>query len=770
MNNPTTTQSWDTLDLSTLKKTGAGEYHGPCPVTGEGKDCFWVKPDDRLIGCRSCSPDGGGLDTQQFKEHLGALGLGATFGAHDDLAPYDWTNYLTGEIVTQARPGGEQKYLWPKGAKPGTLVYLARFDRTSDRSLVFCEGAKAATAAASKLPVDDYDVIAFASSSTIPNDATLKALSRGRSCVIWPDDDVPGARVATRLVSALRQAGADEVTVVDPERLGLTGGSGADAEQWHPGGSPGEELRAACGTAQPAPLAHFRSIWTYAAEATPVVLIPGLAWRGRVSKISSAPKLGKTSLLTNGIAAWQAGREFLGEPTGPPGTVLYVSETGIGVLRAWFEQYGCPTDSPILAGGAAAVETIAKSAREHKPDLVVIDSITDLHAASDGGNIWNAGDVRKLIQPLRELGCAVILVHHVRKSDGASRDSGDLEAAPDVNISFDPGFKYGGDTPPPGPRRLRYFGRWDEPDRMLTFDKTDGYALANSTGGGGPEGGGSDPFTVVAPTPTLLDQKVVDYIMQHAASSGRQIRAALGCQLRDLRPSLARLSAAGRIACDTGLRSAKLWSVTTSGSPPATPMFEPVEPVLVHATGSVNVYGVEPDEPVLVQPVQTLVNQTPEPDDLNQTPEPDDLHGGDLPLAGAKTTTPPTPTTPTGGAGEPAKGEDMVNLAKHVGCLACGGSGLDGQGNPCGQDWYMDPHGERQKRGVSPVVHTSGSKKWDDATSTWVDTVPSGDVWNVGLSNGVHLSDGTSVTDGDPRVHWGESWNDIELENEGTVH
>ena len=159
---------------------------------------------------------------------------------------------------------------------------------------------------------------------------------------------------------------------------------------------------------------------------------------------------------------------------------------------------------------------IAAAAREHRPDLVIIDSITDLHAASDGGNIWNAGDVRKLIQPLRELGCAVILVHHVRKSDGASRDSGDLEAAPDVNISFDPGFKYGGDTPPPGPRRLRYFGRWDEPDRMLTFDKTDGYALANSTGGGGPEGGGSDPFTVVAPTPTLLDEKVTGYLMQHA--------------------------------------------------------------------------------------------------------------------------------------------------------------------------------------------------------------------------------------------------------------
>ena len=486
MNHSSTAQSWGTLDLSTLKKSGS-EYSGPCPVTGEGKDRFWVKPDDRLIGCRSCGDGSGKLDGPQFTDHL--VALGATFGAQDVLHEYPWLDHATGETVTQTRHAGDPKYRWPKGTQTGALVYHARYDPDATRTIVWTEGAKAADAAAAKLPAADYDVIGFVSATTIPSPDTLAALSRGRSSVVWPDDDVPGARGATQLCAALGRSASDVVTV-DPALLRLTGGRGDDAAEWHPGDSPGDELRAACGTAQPAPLAHFRSIWTYAAEATPAVLIPGLAWRGRVSKISSAPKLGKTSLLTNGIAAWQAGRKFLGEPTGPPGTVLYMSETGIGVLRAWFEQYGCPTDSPIIAGAAAKVETIAKSAREHKPDLVVIDSITDLHAASDAGNLWNAGDVRKLIQPLRELGCAVILVHHVRKSDGASRDSGDLEAAPDVNISFDPGFKYGGDTPPPGPRRLRYFGRWDEPDRMLTFDKTDGYALANSTGGGGTGGGG----------------------------------------------------------------------------------------------------------------------------------------------------------------------------------------------------------------------------------------------------------------------------------------
>ena len=490
------TPSWESLNRSTLKKAGSDEWNGPCPVTNHGRNCFHVKIAARLIGCRSCGDGSGKLDPQQFKEHLEALG--AEFGASDVIRPYDWVDYSTGEPVIQTRHLGEPKYLWPKGIKKGSLVYPARYDRDATRPIVWTEGAKAADAAASKLPADDYDVIGFPDSSTFPNGAILAEIAKGRPCIVWPDDDPPGAKVAPRLVSALRLVAADVVTI-DPELLGLTGGHGHDAAEWHPRDSPGEELRAACVAAKPEEASpalmdrseqirlwveeltnediegqslilcriakspewaalvpymrlaffgglskwrmvtsmatailgrfddrtgawrdppggtvdtgveHFRSIWTYAAEATPVVLVPGLAWRGRVSKISAAPKLGKTSLITNGIAAWQAGQTFLGSPTGPPGSVLYVSETGPAVLRAWFEQYGCPTDAPIIVGGAAAVDTIAKSAREHKPDLVVIDSLTDLHAASDGGNLWNAGDVRKLLQPLRELECAVIL-------------------------------------------------------------------------------------------------------------------------------------------------------------------------------------------------------------------------------------------------------------------------------------------------------------------------------------------------------------------------
>ena len=192
-----------------------------------------MKRDDRLIGCRGCSHDGSGkLDRSQFKEHLEALG--AEFGASDVLLTYDWLDHDSGETVIQTRHAGEPKYLWPPRTKTGALVYLKRYNPDATRPIVWTEGAKAATAAASKLPADDYDVIGFVSSTVIPSADTLKALTKGRSCIVWPDDDLPGAKVGHEApVRPCARSGAD-VATVDPARLELTGGHGHDAAEWHP--------------------------------------------------------------------------------------------------------------------------------------------------------------------------------------------------------------------------------------------------------------------------------------------------------------------------------------------------------------------------------------------------------------------------------------------------------------------------------------------------------------------------------------------------------
>ena len=72
--------------------------------------------------------------------------------------------------------------------KTGTLVYLGeplRYDRAATRPIIWTEGAKAADAAVSKLPAEDFDVIGFVSSSKIPSADTLAALAKGRSCIVW---------------------------------------------------------------------------------------------------------------------------------------------------------------------------------------------------------------------------------------------------------------------------------------------------------------------------------------------------------------------------------------------------------------------------------------------------------------------------------------------------------------------------------------------------------------------------------------------------------
>ena len=68
---------WAALRFPAGWKRIGREYHGPCPVTGEGKDRAWVQPDEQTLGCRGCGPEGdGGLGRGELlKSHAEALGI-----------------------------------------------------------------------------------------------------------------------------------------------------------------------------------------------------------------------------------------------------------------------------------------------------------------------------------------------------------------------------------------------------------------------------------------------------------------------------------------------------------------------------------------------------------------------------------------------------------------------------------------------------------------------------------------------------------------------
>ena len=72
---------WPDLEAALQGRPGwrrvGREYHGPCPVSGAGRDwCFASegRAGDVALGCRKCGGNGGKLDSESFLAHLAALG------------------------------------------------------------------------------------------------------------------------------------------------------------------------------------------------------------------------------------------------------------------------------------------------------------------------------------------------------------------------------------------------------------------------------------------------------------------------------------------------------------------------------------------------------------------------------------------------------------------------------------------------------------------------------------------------------------------------
>ena len=71
---------WPDLEAARQGRPGwrrvGRDYHGPCPVSGAGRDCCFAS-DGRAggvaLGCRKCGGNGGKLDSESFLAHLAAL-------------------------------------------------------------------------------------------------------------------------------------------------------------------------------------------------------------------------------------------------------------------------------------------------------------------------------------------------------------------------------------------------------------------------------------------------------------------------------------------------------------------------------------------------------------------------------------------------------------------------------------------------------------------------------------------------------------------------
>jgi hypothetical protein len=217
-------------------------------------------------------------------------------------------------------------------------------------------------------------------------------------------------------------------------------------------------------------------------EANDKWLLDGFVSRGGVTLLSALWKAGKSTLLSHMIRAFDGrASEFIGRAI-TPGRVLYVSEEHeelwaerrddlgigdhVGMVHRPFKGRPSPAEWATFLG--KVVESVA----EFRFDVVIFDTISKLWPVRDEND---AGQVEDALMPLwnvTNLGAALVLVHHNRKSDGKEftgmRGSGGLPAFCETIIEF----RRNTDDASDCKRVLTSAGRYRETPAKLLIEKT----------------------------------------------------------------------------------------------------------------------------------------------------------------------------------------------------------------------------------------------------------------------------------------------------------
>ena len=529
------------------------------------------------------------------------------------------------------------------------------------------------------------------------------------------------------------------------------------------------------------------------------VVARGLAFSGCLGFIRGPRASGKTTILAAAAARVSQGQPWAGDDT-KVGTVLVVTDDD---PRSWtlaLREFGADTDR-ILMARARVVSKPGKLAAllaEHRPAWVIIDNLRTWCRSMDldTDNSSAAADaIDPIAEAIRECGypVALTILHNEARSKGEGvvvkgvtgspwsgrmRNSSVFEDAADwivgcshVNESTTTTIVCGEKT------------RRGIPTETLIIDlSTDGYGTPST--GGGPD----DPFTVTTPA-NQLDEKINGYLMANPEGvTQRDV-------LKSVRgPGTRRETVAAHLKVVGTLGPDNLWRCDTGRKSPAEPSHDlvvpeheitPPEQVLPEAqTGGGENRGTGGVFPVLPTNGNRGGNTTGNVTHPIGGTVPGTLPGNSpgthlavpdlVPLAGAKTD---TATTPRGGSSAVNSSNELLTPAPEVHSIRADQRGENSppasrepnkNKHPDPPSGENSPHTPDRGR-PAPLTHDAGTKKWDDLTGTWV---PDDDCFTVGPTK-VSLSDGLTVTDGDPSVHKPSRWTDDQWsawENRGMVH
>lgn len=202
--------------------------------------------------------------------------------------------------------------------------------------------------------------------------------------------------------------------------------------------------------------------------------------RGFMTLLSGLPKAGKSTLLFFLLKALMTGGSFFNKKTKFEGKILIVSEEHSEQYRERMGKEGLFSDNililPAFEVGCHSQDQVLKqikmSIRFADVTTIVLDTLGEFWGVKDEND---SSSVQLALKPFREiaqeLNIAVLLIHHLRKSEGdngtAHRGSGALLAGVDIGLELN--YCKGNKTK----RTLTSKSRFNETPTEIVIEKTD---------------------------------------------------------------------------------------------------------------------------------------------------------------------------------------------------------------------------------------------------------------------------------------------------------
>lgn len=266
----------------------------------------------------------------------------------------------------------------------------------------------------------------------------------------------------------------------------------------------------------------------------PECVVPRLAYRGRLVLLAGPDKSGKSTLASHAAAAVSRRSSFLGEPVKTRnGRVLLCGlEEAVGDAVIRFSELNADPNRVQLVVMAPPdlLFQVDKLLTDWPADLVVIDSLAEYARITNSTGVPEDGDsagwasiVRPLVALARKHDTAVLLLHHVRRSDGQYRGSSEIAAAVDALLELSPP----GSDEDPAVRKLKGRGRW----------KVEPFSVALRDGVYTIDGGGE----------LSLDARIILHVENNRGASKRQLREAVPGRNATIDARVRQLIASGAI-------------------------------------------------------------------------------------------------------------------------------------------------------------------------------------------------------------------------------